>query len=652
MEAHRSTVFTERGLSIRGARGGDGADTHLDLFAGAMHYWRVERSRWPACLDAMVGLGLGVVETCVPWRVHEAREGGAGSLDFTGDRDLGAFLDMVGDRGLRAVVRPGPRVNAELPLFGLPDRLLARDEILAVTGQGTRAFLPMPLRMFPVPSYASAAFHAEVAGWYRAVGEILAPRLAPDGPVVAIGIDDPASLFFRLGAYDLDYHPDALAWWREFVGPRPGQRPPVDPPRRWSSDDSERCLQWVAFKEVYAARSLALLGDSLAQAGLDRVASFPDRAGELDFHHRGGDPAILRERALGLVGAASPLPFAAEVGLGGPFWRPPGTPASGRQTLLTLLSCGVRGFNLYMTVGRDRWYGAPIDRDGRRDARLDPDSAWLPRLLAVLDEVQWTSLRRYAPVAVVSDRADARAAQASSLVDPVTPWLLDVLPMAAGSLDFASDESGSGHRRWLTRTCEALDLAQLPYDIVETISLEALARRRAVIIPTVDRVTRDSWKRLGQLAGPVIVLGPEKPLRDEFDRPLGQDGALPPGCGLIRPESADDIDGFADDLIALADERPDRPPDVWVSEQSDVACSLFVDAQGAPRVLFVANQSGENVSAELVVPDHTRLTDALASETFSDREGSTTIALEPHDIRLLIIDGDGDSDGGSSAGPA
>ena len=164
-----------------------------------------------------------------------------------------------------------------------------------------------------------------------------------------------------------------------------------------------------------------------------------------------------------------------------------------------------------------------------------------------------------------------------------------------------------------------------------------LAQFDVVLIPTIRRVDRALWKRLSELTqrDTVVVVGPERPTHDERDRPLGTDAATPAQAGLIRAQSIDDVEGFADDLIALLDDRPDRPPDGWVCEQAHVSCSLFVDGNDQPRVLFVANQSDEAESAELVVPDPVRLTDALTGQAIASHRA---LELAPRAVRMLLID--------------
>lgn len=619
-------------------------DLELDLFAGEMHYWRVARGDWRRCLDRMAALGLRVVSTCVPWGEHELR---AGHHDWSAERDLGAFLDCVADAGMHAIVRPGPRVSAELAYFGLPRRIVENPALRAVSGRGTPAWLPLPPRMFPVPSYAARGFQSEVRAWLAAVGEVVAPRLAPAGPVIAVQVDHQAQMFYRMGAYDLDYHPDALAWWQEMGH--------GEAPRAWSEEDAERCVRWVRFKHEYTARSLAWIGRALDDAGLGGVARYHDlppsepswidlpRAGAaaggiagLNFHDTSHDQAACRRRALYLAGSATPLPFAPEVGLGGPPWLPPVRSAEdSRNTLLTVLSAGVRAFNLYMAVDRDRWYGAPIDNTGE----VRPGSEWLPRLLQQLAAVGWTGLRRQAPVALIGSRAEAAFASASSAVEPVTPVLLELAGLGgAGAAELALDERAALHRRWLDACERALDLAQIPYDIVdERCAPDRLAGYRAVIVPTLERVDRALFRALRELAGRgvIVVIGPERPSLDEYGAPLAADAALPARAGLIRPRSLDDISGLADDLAGVAGPLPAD----WSAEDDDVDCALFTDGTSRPRVLFVSNRGARAQRATVLVPARTTLVDALTRESArASDDGRLMVELSPYQVRMFTIE--------------
>lgn len=656
MEAHQRTFFTRRGIAVRRGAGrapgrraltGEHAGfDEFDLLSGAMHYWRLDRNDWPACLAAMRELGLRVVETYVPWGVHET---GPGKYDWRREYDLAAFLDEIASAGMLAIVRPGPHINAELTYFGFPRRILEDRRILAVSARDTPVWMPAPPRMFPVPSYASLPFRDEVSGWFAAVAGIVAPRMAPDGPVIAVQVDNEAQMFFRLGAYDHDYHPDALAWWNSYSKGK-------EPPRAWDPAQASRCVQWVAFKEDYVARSLSWMCAALEDAGIRGIARFhnlppaeptlvnlpavaaaiADEVG-MDFYHRAQDYEVCRRRALYLAGSAERLPFAPEVGAGGPPWLPPMSAEDQKSITLGLLACGVRALNLYMTVDRERWYGAPISELGEPR----PQAAFFHRLLMVLDEVEWTALRRRVPVALISSRADARFAWASSVADPLTPVLGELLGLGpAGGAELALDHDAIMQRRWMSAAERALDMAPVPYDLVDEASSRAhLARYPIIVLPTIRRVDRELWKKLRELAerGTVIVIGPGKPTQDQHGEPLGHDAAMPRGAGMIRPESIDDLAGFAEDLAGLAELGGDLP-DEWLAEQEDVDCSLFEDRHGRPRVLFVGNRGNDGVSAEILVPPGTLLGDAFTDEELrADSEGMVEILLEPYQVRMLLV---------------
>ena len=154
----------------------EGAAHALPLYCGAMHYWRHPPEAWGPCLDAMKAMGLRLVDTYVPWGVHER---GPGVFDF-GERDpsldVAGFVRMCAERGLKVVVRPGPHINAELTFFGLPERIAWDRECQARTPRDNPVMLPMVPVAFPVPSYASDLFHEETARWFR--GRRQGPRAA------------------------------------------------------------------------------------------------------------------------------------------------------------------------------------------------------------------------------------------------------------------------------------------------------------------------------------------------------------------------------------------------------------------------------------------------------------------------------------------
>lgn len=654
MEARRRTWFDDRGLVLATGRS-------LPFYAGAMHYWRVPPVSWAPCLRAMHSLGLTLVETYVPWRVHEPEHG---ERAWTDERDLARFLEAAWAAGLSVVLRPGPHVNAELTSFGFPDWVLADPACQARTAHGSPAWLPAPPRAFPIPSYASTAFHDHVRAWYAAVADVVRPYLGPDGPVVAIGVDNEAQLFFRTGPFDIDYHPDALAWWREDSGLD-------EPPREWRKDDAARCALWLKHKDEYIGRALQTFARMLDDVGLGELARFhnlpPGHYGFCDLRRIqtaiGGPVGIdaytpraqlpeLRRRVAALAGNASPLPLALEVGVGFSPWFPPlddkDDATRERDHLLTLLASGIRGFNLFMAVERDRYYGAAISAQGRVEA------TWIQPLVAALAEVDWPALRRRPVIALVDTRADARFGIASNVIDPVTPVLADVLGLGpGGAAELGSDPAAITARRWQSAIARALELAQVPYAIVdEAASEDELASYRAVIAPTQDRIDRGLWQRLravvehkrapssvpsGAASEPrrtIVVIGPNTPTHDELDQPL--DEPAPRRIGKLNEASLEDIAGLADDLAALAGDLAD---DWQVERPDDVRTMAYADAAGQVRVVFVVSDADKAVTATVLASETaTTLRDPTSNDVLRVDGGKLSVLMPPRGVRMFVVE--------------
>lgn len=688
MEEHRRTRFGSRGLILEpaGASGSSvsaasGASTGassgtasasasaaasaartLDFFTAEIHYWRLPRSAWSACLDAIRHLGFELISTYVPWSVHEQP---AGHLDWTGARDLPAFLAAAAAADLRVVLKPGPHINAELTHWGYPERVLRDPAMQAVTARGTPVWMPAPPHMFPVPSYASAAFREAASAWLAGFGEIARPHLHPAGPVVALQVDNEAQMFFRLGAFDHDYHPDAVAWWHEDA-PALGlpADPPPPPPRAWDPADPAPAIAWVRFKERYTERALAWVAAALDAAGLGAAARYhnappsqphlchlPGAAraaggpAGLDFYHRARDLAQVRRRADYLAGSAHPLPIAAEIGVGGPPWLPPMTADDQADVTRAILAGGARGLCFFMVVDRDRWYGAPVSTTGQ----LRAPGPWLATLLTALREIDWTALRRHTAVAVVMSRAETRIGVAASAADPLSPVVTELLGLGGdrtGAATLSRDPGPARHRRWTEAVLGALDRAGVPYALIdEDAGDDAFAAHDVLIAPTLARIDRALLARLRAAAarGARVVIGPERPTRDELDRPLGPADTLPRRYGLVRPGSLEDPDGLAQDLRDIAGEAARGP--VWLEgastewpDQSTWLC-LFADAAGHPRAVFTGNAGPSPARVRLAADRALAIRDPWTGAHLDlNPAAPAELELPPHSVRMWVAD--------------
>ena len=158
-----------------------------------------------------------------------------------------------------------------------------------------------------------------------------------------------------------------------------------------------------------------------------------------------------------------------------------------------------------------------------------------------------------------------------------------------------------------------------------------------MIVPTLSRLDRGLAHTLRALAEhkrAIVVIGPGTPTRDELGQPLAD--ALPRRVGRLKAGSLDDLPGLAADLAALAAE----PGDAWQIERPDeVHAYAHAGADGAVRVVFVANDAARPVTAVLLVDDQARaLRDPFSHERIPAITGRASIALVARGVRMLIVE--------------
>jgi beta-galactosidase len=146
------------------------------VLSGAIHYFRVHPTQWADRIRKARLMGLNTIETYVAWNAHEPVHG---EWNTTGWNDLGAFLDLIQEQGMHAIVRPGPYICAEWHNGGLPVWLTR------MPGIGLRRSEPRYLD--------------EVTTYLRRVYDIVAPRqIDRGGPVILMQIEN------EYGAYGDD----------------------------------------------------------------------------------------------------------------------------------------------------------------------------------------------------------------------------------------------------------------------------------------------------------------------------------------------------------------------------------------------------------------------------------------------------------------
>jgi hypothetical protein len=87
---------------------------------GELHYTRIPENEWEAEILKMKAAGVDVISTYVFWIHHEEVEG---QFDWSGRRNLRAFVQLCARHGMYVYIRPGPWAHGEVRNGGFPDWL-------------------------------------------------------------------------------------------------------------------------------------------------------------------------------------------------------------------------------------------------------------------------------------------------------------------------------------------------------------------------------------------------------------------------------------------------------------------------------------------------------------------------------------------------
>ena len=220
----------------------------------------------------------------------------------------------------------------------------------------------------------------------------------------------------------------------------------------------------------------------------ERVGKVVDLIG-LDYYHGATAPqrSEIARRTTELserCAARGHSAFACELGAGFPPFFPPLTDRDNAFSVLTALAYGLRGFNAYMVVERDRWIGAPIDPAGK----IRPSAEAWRKLLAALDRTSFAELRRDAAVHIVIPRSFRRLSRVCHAFGPLSAALFQVLGGGAQEACF-EDDFGLGAsvvietERFARQLEHALDSARIPWAVVGGDLIErSLERAKWVVV--------------------------------------------------------------------------------------------------------------------------------------------------------------------------
>ena len=133
---------------------------------GEFHFSRYPKEYWEDEILKMKAGGVQIVATYIFWIHHEEREG---TFDWSGQRDLRAFVALCGRHGLCVFPRIGPWAHGEVRNGGFPDWVVAKGHMRVM----------------------DSTFLSYVKTFYGEIGKQLKGLLWKDGgPVIGVQIEN------------------------------------------------------------------------------------------------------------------------------------------------------------------------------------------------------------------------------------------------------------------------------------------------------------------------------------------------------------------------------------------------------------------------------------------------------------------------------
>ncbi len=295
------------------------------LWSGDFPYYRLAPSEWEDRLEKVKQAGVRFITAYVPWNFHEYEEG---QFDFTGRTGLGRrnlirFIELIRDKDMYFIPKPGPFICAEVSHGGIPDWLtFAHPEISMKDQFGRDVGFRQDGKA--LPDYLNPMYVEYVRKWYRAFANVVAAHQYPHGPVAAVQIENeiPYSTSELANPFSWGYT-EAIAklyrrWAQEHYGSIADYNllhaasfesyAQITPPkeRAWDFDSLQGWLifqDWAAFKEWYGREVLAEYGSLMRGCGMT-----------VPFYH---DAGMLEDEA--------PMGFresSAAMWIGANFWLP------------------------------------------------------------------------------------------------------------------------------------------------------------------------------------------------------------------------------------------------------------------------------------------------------------------------------------------
>lgn len=644
----------------------------IPLYSGSVHYWRHEPDSWQVVLEHIKELGFEVVSVPIPWGLHES---GPGIFDFglkNPQKGLPKFLELCRDVGILVVVRTGPIVDEDMPYGGFPLRVIRNRAVWALTSGGSPAIASRISPPTAIPSYASEKFFQEIGKFFDKLMPILAPFQFPDGPVILCQLNRETAFMDRTRAYDLDYSPDSIALYRQFLtetygsveelntvyGTKYAAVSEVSPPKTCEAvvqRDLPWHVDWVAYKEYLIRHFLRRLSEMVRERDItvplavDGPAMFSTPVDSLEIqkdletplvgmeiNSRPSDYPMLAQQVRYLMGTRR-LPYVSRFGCGSSWLSPHiNSPAELEFIILCAVMHGMTAVDFHMIAEGDRWVGSPILRSGRfREEYAD----LFRRLGAFFVQNRiWESKKNCRTLVLIARSLERYHAAVSTLHQAYLgllsiPSIFSDVPSDLGFQTEPARQSFQEKDSWVREACRYLEHAQVEYNLADThLVLDELTKYDMVFVPTADFMDPREQETLLEFAGRGghLVFGPVLPTLDNrLHEASVFGGAIQvPGTQVRESGKITFLPSFeeAGDLIT-----PDMPNVVLLDNPN-----LRLTIRGGSTILvFLANPTGQSQSSIMISSWplrgiwNTPATDAQA--------GSVTTDVAPYSVQVWEV---------------
>ena len=640
--------FTHDGIKV--------GDRDFPLYCGSFQYWRSNVEHWPAIIDKIKYLGFNMIETYIPWGVHEIHKGEYDFGSKDNNKDLKKFLSLCKDKDIFVILRPGPHINAELDCFGFPERIVFTPGYMARTPMGSPIVYPYATRPFPIPSYASEEFMAEVFCYFDEVYNQIKDFVFPNGPVISLQIDNEYCYFFRDKAYILDYSEANILLYHNYLEKSYkcienlndhyhsafDSFHEVSPPTGFSLPNMAKCYDWVVFKENSILETLGRISKYWKEKEMgipvfhnvayqyytpinmnELETDIVDLAG-MDMYLYPNQFKEIRRKAKYLAGS-SRLAFVPEF-ISGVWFDNLNPPTIDNQEFLTLyaLMHGIKAINFYMLVERDRWFGCPISVTGKANeayCNLFHD------LLAFLKDIKFWELQRSVSIALVKNYELGRFKALYSEAD-FSPFKsnafvngMDIpsnLFRPEPCLDLFFEKEDCKHwaeELWLEKIEDTLSQNGIDYNVMDTNSdFTKLEKYGVVYISSFERMSKTLQEKIVKLmkVHPSVIMN-----------------CIP----------TQDLDGH--DCMTLSDFYSHYEPDKQYLEKfkkQNLADIEYVQYHGnGSSYIFVANTSSFPNSGAISIPFYTKATKVWGTGQLAIEADGFSVALSPYSVSVWEV---------------